>query len=385
MRMTPELELIMQRRLKRLDGGDGLGFIVRHSELKGKDRLCNVVDCLGKACPWTLGISSKQMINWLRSELDELEKELNLFDKIMIKKETLGKEEEDNDNENAIILEKSSLISEMGDILFDALMLEMIVRREYDLEQDTTWNTASEKVERRTPYMKEWGDGVSIATTAEEAEVIWKKVKDQEKAKELPKNLHISDESLSKHDEVHEICKSNDELICETISDKDQGKESTGIVNKLDKSNSGLDMTVGGCTSENKNIFSIEKDQEEIKKIASDANVIDEKNSSNDEVLDYCIKNLDSEYNDSNQKVNGILEYRNKHNNLGLDQDLVDSTTFKKIVVDDDGDVHDDSSSLINQHVPRQLSAFYSVVTSASVGFATGALMMALLQKVRVR
>ena len=52
----------------------------QHQNLTGKDRLNSIVRCLGESCPWTKTISSKEMLGWLRSELDELEKELEQLD-----------------------------------------------------------------------------------------------------------------------------------------------------------------------------------------------------------------------------------------------------------------------------------------------------------------
>jgi len=42
------------------------------------------------------------------------------------------------------------------------------------------WDSAWKKIERRTPYISEWGDGKSVAHTAEEAQDIWQKVKKEE-------------------------------------------------------------------------------------------------------------------------------------------------------------------------------------------------------------
>lgn len=76
---------------------------------------------------------------------------------------------------------KEAIISEIGDILFDALMLEMILRKQYDFGVNEAWDTVATKVERRTPYMREWGDGITSAETVEEAEAIWQNVKKKEK------------------------------------------------------------------------------------------------------------------------------------------------------------------------------------------------------------
>ena len=55
----------------------------------------------------------------------------------------------------------------------------------YDDAEEVIWQVAAEKVERRTPYVKEWGDGISVANTVEETEKIWQQVKKQEKEKKL--------------------------------------------------------------------------------------------------------------------------------------------------------------------------------------------------------
>jgi len=53
--------------------------------------------------------------------------------------------------------------------------------REYDIDMEEAWQAAAEKVERRTPYIKEWGDGVTTASTVEDTEKIWQQVKKKEK------------------------------------------------------------------------------------------------------------------------------------------------------------------------------------------------------------
>ena len=66
----------------------------------------------------------------------------------------------------------------------------MFFCREYDIQYDAEeliWQVAAEKVERRTPYVKEWGDGISIANTIEDTERIWQQVKQREKEKLLLK------------------------------------------------------------------------------------------------------------------------------------------------------------------------------------------------------
>ena len=115
----------------------------RHLLLNGRERLCNIVYCLSMSCPWTASITSKEMLQWLRSELNELEKEINDIDSMKaILEEYYDNDNEKNEKGGNIINDdvyqdkllklqqlKIALTSEMGDILFDALMLNMMVQR----------------------------------------------------------------------------------------------------------------------------------------------------------------------------------------------------------------------------------------------------------------
>eukprot|EP00553_Chaetoceros_curvisetus_P004564 CAMPEP_0204617222 /NCGR_PEP_ID=MMETSP0717-20131115/4257_1 /ASSEMBLY_ACC=CAM_ASM_000666 /TAXON_ID=230516 /ORGANISM="Chaetoceros curvisetus" /LENGTH=177 /DNA_ID=CAMNT_0051630693 /DNA_START=86 /DNA_END=619 /DNA_ORIENTATION=- len=105
------------------------------------------------------------MLGFLESEVHELKDELSLIKKDVDKMQT-----------------RDAIVSEVGDILFDALMLEMVIRREYHLDVDEAWQVAAEKVERRTPYVEDWGDGVTVAKTIQDTEKIWQEVKRKEKA-----------------------------------------------------------------------------------------------------------------------------------------------------------------------------------------------------------
>ncbi len=100
--------------------------------------------------------------------------------------------------------------------------------RDYNLEDNCTWNTASEKIERRTPYMKEWGDGRHIATTAEEAEIIWQEVKVEEKKKRKIKEKHEEgneyekDDALLKYEKCDVTCNNtyDDHIMNKKANDK---------------------------------------------------------------------------------------------------------------------------------------------------------------------
>uniref|UniRef100_A0A7S2P2C8 Uncharacterized protein n=1 Tax=Leptocylindrus danicus TaxID=163516 RepID=A0A7S2P2C8_9STRA len=62
--------------------------------------------------------------------------------------------------------------------LFSSCMFEC---RDYGLDVGEAWQAACAKVERRTPYMNEWGDGKSNANSSEEATQLWKTAKAEEK------------------------------------------------------------------------------------------------------------------------------------------------------------------------------------------------------------
>ena len=114
--------------------------VVPHNQLKGQARLASVVKYLEKSCPWTASITPLEMLQWLKSELDEIEKELKLLNAwnewSEKKSNNVGDGDDDEvggEREQRRIAEYECLInaltSEMGDILFDTIMLEMIIRR----------------------------------------------------------------------------------------------------------------------------------------------------------------------------------------------------------------------------------------------------------------
>jgi len=79
---------------------------------------------------------------------------------------------------------KLDLQKELGDVLFDAFMLNAIVSRDHGLDASATFATVCAKMEGRTPYVATWGDGETVATTADEAAGVWRKVKGEEREKE---------------------------------------------------------------------------------------------------------------------------------------------------------------------------------------------------------
>ena len=88
--------------------------IQTHKDLRGRKRLHRVVSCLGDSCPWTESITSEDMLHYLESEIRELREEIVATKRC---------------NERAKADQKVAMISELGDVLFDVLMLEMLLRR----------------------------------------------------------------------------------------------------------------------------------------------------------------------------------------------------------------------------------------------------------------
>lgn len=130
---------------------------VKHCSCTGEQRLFAVVAELMRKCPWTAAMDAPTMLSWMRSELDEVQVALEQL-----------RHEGARDAKGA----REALISELGDVLFDALMLNALAARDLALDPDAAWSAAATKVERRTPYMELWGDG-SVARTAQEASAMW--------------------------------------------------------------------------------------------------------------------------------------------------------------------------------------------------------------------
>ena len=96
--------------------------------------------CLSISCPWTKSITPPTMLTFLESELKELRHELDILSKSkeeaaannddqIISNDDGGDNDNNNDSKDTFNNNKDALISEVGDIIFDVLMLEMVIRR----------------------------------------------------------------------------------------------------------------------------------------------------------------------------------------------------------------------------------------------------------------
>lgn len=140
-------------------------FVIPKKGLFGKQHLEFVVRELARDCPWSKNTDFRQFCEFLKSECDEL-LEVDSFKEAGV---------------------------ELGDVLFDSLMLvEIFARDTWHLtpadgtlnartHKENIYEKAALKFKRRTPYMKKWGTG-AIARTPEECMKHWKAAKALEKA-----------------------------------------------------------------------------------------------------------------------------------------------------------------------------------------------------------
>ena len=124
--------------------------------------LLHVVDSVVERCPWTQVKTAAQLCMYTKSEVAEIEEEL-----------AASAHGEDK---------TAAIVGEVGDLLFDVLLLARIVER--DFPGATVGNMlkgVAEKVRRRCPQVFA---GEHCETPAEAAE-IWKREKAKEKVQEV--------------------------------------------------------------------------------------------------------------------------------------------------------------------------------------------------------
>ena len=117
--------------------------------------LTSHISRLGVECPWTRRQRTLDMIFYLRKELIEVEEEMR------------------RDS-----VDGPALAKELGDVLFDALMLIEVTRREHaEVSLDACAASACSKLRRRCPYIF----GGPQVSTVEEAESAWQAAKRAER------------------------------------------------------------------------------------------------------------------------------------------------------------------------------------------------------------
>lgn len=123
-------------------------------------------------CPWTKSVSTSEMLSYLRSEVTETAKELEVVKHL-------------RNTKHCPTNDATPLESELGDIMFDTLMLIGLCARDHPHSVRSlshVCSAAASKVKGRTPYMKDWGDGIATAASAKEAMAHWQAAKRVEKA-----------------------------------------------------------------------------------------------------------------------------------------------------------------------------------------------------------
>ena len=102
-----------------------------HKDLYGRARLFNVIQYLHVSCPWSKSVTSETMLDFLESEIKELRDELTTMKKCANEEEKKYSRDGDDDNTatTSSSNNKAALVSEVGDIIFDVLMLEMALKR----------------------------------------------------------------------------------------------------------------------------------------------------------------------------------------------------------------------------------------------------------------
>ena len=99
--------------------------------------LVDVVRRLGLECPWTRAQNSTDMIYWIRKELLEVE-------------EVYRNAAKDSDK----VLNREELTKELGDVLFDVLMLIEVTSRDQEgVTLQACTNAACAKIKKRCSYI----------------------------------------------------------------------------------------------------------------------------------------------------------------------------------------------------------------------------------------
>ena len=124
--------------------------------------LIHVVDSVMQKCPWTKTKTANQLVQYTKSELEEIQEAMDI---------------EMSKNSGACH-PSDDLESEVGDLLFDALLLARIVERDFTgCSLERMLERACQKIQRRCPHVF---DGEPCAS-AEDAAAIWQREKSKEK------------------------------------------------------------------------------------------------------------------------------------------------------------------------------------------------------------
>ena len=130
----------------------------------GIEQLEYVIDGVLKHCAWTSQTKVNEMISFTESEILEVKEEMA-----------------------ARIINEEDLEEELGDLMFDVLLLMKICQRDFNgrVSYDRALKRCAKKIKDRCPHVF----GRETANTKEEAHVIWNRVKKEQKLRKKKKNI----------------------------------------------------------------------------------------------------------------------------------------------------------------------------------------------------
>jgi NTP pyrophosphatase (non-canonical NTP hydrolase) len=132
--------------------------------------LIHVVDSVMKKCPWAKTKTANQLLSYTVSELEEIKEAIDN------RGVDGGKEEETSSDD---------LESEVGDLLFDAILLARTCERDFsNCSLNRMFSRVAEKIRRRCPHVF----AGEMCTSPEEAGMIWQREKLKEKSMVMVKS-----------------------------------------------------------------------------------------------------------------------------------------------------------------------------------------------------
>ena len=140
------------------DAGFTRSDVARYTNAHGPgiEQLEYVIDGVLKRCPWTSRTKASEMVRFTESEVLEVKEEMA-----------------------ADPVNEEDLEEELGDLMFDVLLLMKICERDYSgrVSYERSLKRCAKKIKDRCPHVF----GKEVATTKEEAHAIWNRVKKAQK------------------------------------------------------------------------------------------------------------------------------------------------------------------------------------------------------------
>jgi len=129
-------------------------------------------------CPWVATQTCRQLLRYLRSEVEEVAVELD---------QIIDQSGSPLPEPGVAAAATRRLHQELGDLAFDCLLLVALAQRDHPAARQPRgpYQLAALKIQERTPYMSLWGgQGGETAKDSGEAQAHWQRVKAKQKARE---------------------------------------------------------------------------------------------------------------------------------------------------------------------------------------------------------